>query len=115
MSLYGRTVKPQHLRFLRDSKKLSPAEMAEKLNELIGYGGKYDDKNKGLVLDQKSGRQTISHLENGHRRITPEIALAYAEIFETSLDYVYGLIDDPKQQFLSLRDYGLTDRAIKAF
>lgn len=91
MSLYSDTVKPERLGTLRGG--LTTKEMAEKLNELIGYEGKYANEGGGLGLNGKSGAQTISHLENGRRQITPEIALAYAEIFDVSLDYIYGRID----------------------
>ena len=113
MSLYSQTVQPSRLRYLRGN--LTSAEMAEKLNELIGFGGKYADEGKGLTLNNQSGAQTISHLENGRRLITPEIALAYAEIFNVSLDYIYGRTNHRNPEYANTEEtLGLSDNAIRA-
>ena len=66
---------------------------------------------KRVKIRKQNGIQIVSHLENGHRSITPEIAIAYAIIFNTSLDYIYGLSDD---EFRDPRLKGLSDKAIKA-
>ena len=64
---------------------------------------------KRIKIRKQNGIQIVSHLENGHRTITPEIALSYEIIFDTSLDYIYGLSDN---EFSDLRLKGLTDKSI---
>jgi len=64
-------------------------------------------------LDGENGKVTVSQLERGARKITLEMALAYAEIFDVSLDYICGRSDDPQPENKGIREStGLEDDAI---
>ena len=104
----------KRLTLLRAMNNLSRREMAEKLNKLIGYRGEFCGEGEGLALDEPNGTQVISHIERGHRTITPMIALAYAEIFDVSLDFIFGRVDYTKPKYKSTYEItGLSDNAIR--
>lgn len=89
-------------------------DMGEALDKMIGRNGKYKEGN-GLSLWNIKGSQTVSQLENGGRSLMPHFAIAYAMIFDVSLDYIYGLIDEPNAQYSSFKNFlGLSDKAMRA-
>jgi len=88
MSGYNPQVAKERIKQLREVKKWTQSQMAKKLDQYIGYNGKgiYFTK---IVLEGETGRQTINQLEGkGKRKITIPIAVAYADIFNVSIDYI---------------------------
>ena len=93
----------QRLRILRESKNLSQTQLAREIQ-------KFDCE---LVLDGENGKQTISQLENGARKINWELADAYCRIFDTTLDYLYCRTNDRKPNYASLKStLGLDDMTL---
>lgn len=93
----------RRLRELRDSQKWSQYEMGEELNKIL-HGS--------MSLDGENGKQTVSQLERG-RRITIDIAFAYANVFDKSIDFILGWSDDWYPQNRDVKELtGLTDEAI---
>jgi len=97
------------LKKLREDKKKkavkgwSQPDFAKKLNE-------YVDK----TWDNENGKVTVSQLERGKRNITLEVALAYAEIFDVSLDYLCGRDSEPQPKHRNIKeDTLLSDNSIK--
>lgn len=110
MKIFDKEKVQKRLKELRDIKKWSQNDMAQKLNELIGYSSEQNVMN----LDGETGKQTVSQLERGTRGLTIEIAFAYAEIFNISLDYIYGRSDDWQAANKSIKEVtGLSDKAIE--
>lgn len=93
----------QRLRILRESKNLSQTQLAREIQ-------KFDCE---IVLDGENGKQTISQLENGARKINWELADAYCRIFDTTLDYLYCRTNDRKPNYASLKStLGLDDMTL---
>ena len=91
---------------LREAKGLSPADVVLELNKKGIYFGNAEE----------TGRQTITQFESGKRSLMLEHAFAYAEIFDTTLDYIYCRSDDPKPQNKDIREAtALSDEAIAYF
>jgi len=67
-----------------------------------------------MALSYSNGGQTVAQNETG-RNIKQEIAFAYAEIFNVTLDYIYGRIDirDPRHIDF-IKNLGLSETAISA-
>lgn len=95
---------------LRLDKQWSLREMGEELNSLIGY-----ESNRNIMkLDDKAGKETVSQLENGKRNITIELAVAYADIFNVSLDYILGRADNLKPEYEKIETQtGLSDNSLQ--
>ncbi len=104
----------KRLKLLREMNNLTRKEVAETLNKLIGYEGEFSDEGEGLALNGINGTQVISHIEKGRRPVTPIIALAYAKIFDVTLDFIYGCVDYTKPQYKDAQEItGLSDGAIR--
>jgi len=101
----------ERLKSLRVREKWSQSELAQKLNELIGY-----NSDGGVMnLEGETGKQTVSQLERATRSLTLDLAFAYAHIFDVSLDYVFGRSDDWQHKNRSVKEAtGLSDAAIEA-
>jgi len=94
--------------------------MGRQLNNLLGYNG---EGSLGLMaLDNKTGKHTVSQLESftkeetskNKRNISPNIAFAYAKIFNVTLDFIYGYSDDWNPDFKDVKErIGISDKAIK--
>lgn len=107
--LYDKSKTMTRLKNLRKSHKWTQAEMGNELNKSIGY----DSQANIMNLAGENGKQTVSQLENG-RNITIDIAFAYADIFDVSLDYIYGRSKSQKQQYESIeKEIGLTGEAVR--
>jgi len=110
MKVFKKENVQKRLKELREKKNWSQNDMAQKLNELIGY----DSASNVMNLDGETGKQTVSQLERGARGITIEIAFAYSEIFGTSLEYILGSSDDWQPENKTVKELtGLNDEAIK--
>lgn len=93
----------QRLKTLRESKNYSQSQLAREIQ-------KFDCE---IVLEGENGKQTISQLENGARKINWELADAYCEIFDTTLDYLYCRSNDRKPNYASLKlNLGLDDMTL---
>ena len=120
MPAYDKRIASKRLRALRTKKGWSQNMMAKELNGLLGQNGLYADIYKPRILSEDTGRFTVSQLENikgkeNDRGITIQQAFAYADIFDVSVDYVLGRIDDLKPQFKEAKEVtGLSDEAIRA-
>lgn len=62
------------LKRLRESRKLTQNEMAK-------------------LIDVK--REAYSHYETGRRKLSPQAILRLANVFEISIDYLFGLTETP--------------------
>lgn len=111
--------------------RIKDDKMKERLKELrktFGYtqpilfgklkdyiNAKVDDDNDKILLDNnEGGRSTISQLENGSRNLEDYYALAYADVLDVSLDYIYGRITNMKHEYKEInKQLGLSDKAIK--
>lgn len=114
MAIYNKKEVQRRLRQLRETQGLSMLDMGRKLDDLIGRNGKCKE-GKGLSLWYNSGSQAVSQLENGGRTLLPHFAVAYAKIFDVSLDYIYGLTDEPNTQYSNFKEFiGLSDKAMQA-
>ena len=92
------------LKVLREQQGMSQRVLAVKLAEII----------PDRVLDGDNGKNTVSQLENGKRGITIDYAFAYADIFDVTLDYIYGRDPDPQPKNKEIRETTeLSDGAIK--
>lgn len=99
------------LKELRDKNHLSQSELAKKLNFILDK-----QKDKTLILEGETGKQTVSQLERetSNRKPTIDIAFAYANLFEVSLDYILGMSDDYMPDYEELKkETGLSDDAIQ--
>lgn len=115
MVIYNKEEVTFRIRELREERGLSQLEMGDELNKLIGRGGKLIKQGRGLSLHYVNGGQTVSQLENGTRCITQDFAFAYAEIFDVTLDYIYGRSDERNHEYSELKKIsGLSDTAISA-
>ncbi len=100
----------------------------KKLRKMFGYtqpvlfsklkkyiNDRVEDTNDKIYLDDKEGgKSTISQLENGNRNLEDYYALAYAEVLDVSLDYIYGRIKNLKPEYKGINEQlGLNDNAIK--
>ena len=52
-----------------------------------------DLKQKQMAIQLNCSQQTYSNYELGHRIIPPEILIALAKIYNTSVDYLFDLTD----------------------
>lgn len=77
----------RRMRDLRTGKDWTLLQMARELNKRLEIFNT-DGRKRVLTLTDENGRQTISQLENGKRNITIDIAFAYADIFDATLDYI---------------------------
>jgi transcriptional regulator with XRE-family HTH domain len=110
MEGYNKDKVSARLREMRERAEWSQNEMAQKLNDLIGYNSIYSVMN----LDGETGKQTVSQLERTARGLTVDMAFAYAHIFNVSLDYVFGRTDNWQPENKSVKELiGIPDEAIK--
>ena len=109
MKPYDKTKAANRLKKLRDSRNWTQSKMAKELNSLLGH----DDGGLKLIeLSGDTGKQRVSQYEKG-KGITLDLAFAYAQIFDVSLDYIYGYTDDKKPVNKPIKDHtGLSDDAI---
>lgn len=99
------------LKELRDKNHFSQSELAKKLNFILDK-----QKDKTLILEGETGKQTVSQLERetSNRKPTIDIAFAYANLFGVSLDYILGMSDDYMPDYEKLKkETGLSDEAIQ--
>lgn len=96
------------LKKLRTDKDLTLNQVAACLNPYVQ-----------IQLDGKSGETRISEIEKSNANLTPELAVAYSQFFDVSLEYVFCLSDDMRPENKEVKEtLGLTDEAIakiKAF
>jgi len=96
------------LKELRETRSLSQGKLAKELDKRIGM----NSPNKIMVLDGTNGGQIVSALERGNR-ITHNVLIAYADVFEVSLDYLYCLTDEWQAGFQEIKDrLGLSNSSI---
>lgn len=92
------------LKKLREEANLSQKELADIL------------KNRGIIknsLDGETGNHTISQIERAVRGLTIDMALEYTNIFNVSLDYIYGKTNNLKPEYNEIKEQiGLSDNAI---
>jgi len=101
---YDSTKAGNVLKSMRERRKLSQREMAVLLANIV----------QDRALDGDNGKNTVSQLENGGRGITLKYAFAYADVFNVSLDYIYGRDNDPNPENKAIREtIGLSDDAIR--
>ena len=101
---YNSQVTASRVRKLRERRGMTQTEMAHELSK------------KGIMFGKEpdTGKQTVSQLERGATGITYEKAIAYADVFNVSLDYILGRTDDWDPAYKSVKDLtGLTDEAIR--
>lgn len=109
--MFDKSKAKDRLKELREGKKWSQRELADKLNSLLGQDSNAKRK---MSLEENSGKETVSQLERGARGITLDIAFAYSEIFDVSLDFVLGKSDDWQPQNKNIKKVtGLSDNALK--
>ncbi len=115
MSMYQKTKAAGRIKELREERNWTQIRMGEELNELIGRGGEYTTSNeKGMALYGVNGGQTVAQLETG-RNIKQEIAFAYSEIFNVTLDYIYGRSDIRNPEHVDfIKNMGLSEVAVSA-
>ena len=96
------------LKKLRTDKGLTLKQVADCLNPYVQ-----------IKLDGKSGETRISEIEKSNANLTPELAVAYSQVFDVSLEYVFCLSDDMRPENKEIKEtLGLTDATIakiKAF
>ena len=96
--------------------KFTQADIASMLEKYVGYGGLFREPGNGIKFESKvidtPNSPTVSKYESGGH-ITILTLLAYAEIFNVSVDYLLGRIDSQQPEYKSIKDItGLTDGAI---
>lgn len=101
------------LKQLRNMFGYTQPVLFSKLKEYIN--DRIEDTNDKIYLDDKEGgKSTISQLENGNRSLEDYYALAYADVLDVSLDYIYGRIKNLKPEYKGINEQlGLNDNAIK--
>lgn len=98
----------KRIKKLRTERGWSIAIMGKELNSLIGY-----EALNVMKLDGDTGKYTVSQLENAKRSLTVDLAMAYAHIFDVSLDYIYCRTDDWKpENFEAKTSFGFSDKTI---
>lgn len=70
-------------------KKMIPGEHLKVLRQKCGYSQQKVQAAIGI------NQSDYSRIEQGRRRPTIDQAISLANLFETSLDYIYGLTDMP--------------------
>lgn len=91
---YDRAAAQNRIREFRKSRGWSLSDMGAALSEAVS----------GMKLSGENGKQTVSQLERGKRGITTDIAFAYADIFNVSLECVYGCSNSHKPQLSHYTD-----------
>ena len=110
MKPYNKQIAADRLKILRDSRKWSQSKMGRELNALLGFGGSGIGK---IELTGDTGKQRVSQFEKG-KGITLDLAFAYAEIFDVSLDYIYGRTPNKKAEYAPIKEAtGLSDGAVE--
>ena len=113
MQAYNREIVVERIKALRVGKGWSQQVLAKKINALIGHE---DGASHKMYLGGSTGKETISQLENlsGKRNITFDLALAYCQIFDVSLDYLLGRSDNWKLENNDIKEAtGLSNKAIE--
>ena len=117
MRAYNRDTVAKRLRELRKKRGWTQTEMGNELNKIVGVNAL-----NLMVLDDEKGKATVSQLESitrtkdgkERRGLTQNLAFAYAEIFDVSIDYLYGRTDDLKPYYRDVKELtGLSDDAVK--
>lgn len=94
---------------LRNEKNYTQPQLFRMVKEYL----KSIDDYSYYDYDDETGKQTLSQIENGTRGIKPNIARAYANVLDTSLDYIMGRIDDWKIEYKDVKEVlGLSDETI---
>ncbi|MDR0325013.1 MAG: helix-turn-helix domain-containing protein [Oscillospiraceae bacterium] len=112
MKPYDRKIVASRLRELRERCKWTQNDVGERLNSLLGAKAL-----KLMELDEDTGKETVSQLETlkGKRNISQNLAFAYAEIFDVSLDYIYGRTDTWQHDYKEAKELlRLSNEAIDA-
>lgn len=90
------------LKKLRTERNLSLSKTAKQLAPHVA-----------ICLEGKSGETRISTIENSTNNLTPELAIAYAKVFDVSLEYIFCLSDDMQPEHKRIKKVlGLKDSAI---
>lgn len=96
----------KRLKDLRESFKYSQTELYVKLKEAN------NKTNGNITIDEDSGKNTVSQLERG-RKLSLDYANAYADVFDVTLDYLYGRKEDWRPENADIKkQLGLTDKSI---
>jgi len=118
MIQYNRENTAKRIKQLRESRGWNITEMGVELNSILGFdeGGL-----RIMSLGGTSGKHTVAQLESlnpdnkNKRNITPDIAFAYSEIFEVSLEYIYCQTDDWQPEHKNIKEVtGLIDSSIES-
>ncbi|PKM90320.1 MAG: hypothetical protein CVU87_02735 [Firmicutes bacterium HGW-Firmicutes-12] len=105
MNQFNNSKVSKRLKELRESQNWSQSELGEKLNAIL---------KDTMNLEGENGKQTVSQLERG-RKITIEIAFAYANIFGKSVDFILGRSDEWQPEYKDVKELtGLTDESIES-
>lgn len=99
-------VRGKRLFELRDKKGLTQSELYDEIQKIIA---KNDGKN---VFGSENGKQTICKIEGG-QNLSIKNALAYAEFFNVSLDYLYFDKKSYKPEYDDIKNMlGFSDDAL---
>lgn len=93
----------KNLQRLRKNSKYTQADLAKEIH----------NRDDNFVIDDGVGKQTISQWETGARGLTVDKAIIYADIFNVSLDYIYGRTGDWIAVHKEMKEHlGLSDESL---
>lgn len=90
------------LKTLREHSKLSQSQLAKQIK--IKTDPEPGAEATFINMEGETGKQTISQLERGKRGLTIEMARVYADIFDVSLDYLYGRTNEWNPEYKTVKE-----------
>ena len=99
----------KRLKDFRNSKGYSQTKMFKLIKDFVNKNNDEDI----IVTDETMGKQTISQIERGKRPLSLKMGLAYAAIFDVSLDHIYSRDENYKPYYKTITDtIGISNKAI---
>ena len=93
----------KNLQQLRKNSKRTQADLAEEIHS----------RDNNFVIADGVGKQTVSQWETGARGLTVDKAIIYSDIFNVSLDYIYGRTKDWIVEHKEMKEHlGLSDESL---
>jgi transcriptional regulator with XRE-family HTH domain len=100
----------QRLKELRENEFKAGKQLSQPKLALL-----LSDKVDLINLSGENGKAVVSQLERGARGLTIEMACAYADVFNVTLDFLYGRNPNHKPEHKATAELtGLSEKAIKA-